>query len=273
MLTSNQTFFEIIEKPRISNLKCLVLDYDGTLTTLRKGWDVILSDYARKKINPYNKECDSLESEILELTDHAGGTTPKQLMNRLIALIQKMNLRPQEEINTVEYYAKEYADHFQTMINDRLENFSSASESYVISHVRPMLDFISAQETHNYIVTGSCEIAVKDELAKLQMDHFFSRVYGASLEMEGNLKLDAISEIMDRHSLKPCEILIIGDGSTEMRAAKELNLPAIGIASDEHNGGLCEKKRQLLKGLGAHAIIADYSNFQSVWDWLHAEEA
>lgn len=273
MITSQDSYFEVLNKPAVSSIRCVVLDYDGTLTTLRKGWDVILTDYANRRINPYNKPCEGLDEAILHLTDHAGGTTPKQLMSRLVNLMKQMKLQPENEIQSIEYYAKEYADHFQEKIDERVKNFSTTSESYVIESVRPMLDFLSTRKTINYVVTGSCENAVKDELHKLQMINYFEDVYGATLEMEGNLKLNAMNEIMARHSVKPCEILIIGDGSTEIRAASELQLPAIGIASNEHDGGLCEKKRDLLKGLGANAIIADYSGFQNVWDWLHESES
>lgn len=273
MLTCEKSYFEVINKPQISSVRCVVLDYDGTLTTLRKGWDVILTDYANSKINPYNKPCEGLDQAILHLTDHAGGTTPKQLMARLVKIMRQKQLVPQDEIQSIEYYAREYAEHFQKMINERVENFASASESYVIDAVRPMLDFISAKETVNYIVTGSCETAVTNELSKLEMLNYFSGVYGATIEMEGNLKMNAIREIMYKHSVKPCEILIIGDGSTEMKAARDMELPAIGIASDEHEGGLCQKKRKLLKDLGAHAIIADYKGFQNVWEWLHENQS
>lgn len=269
MITSKTAYFEILRKPKVSEIKCIVLDYDGTLTTLRKGWDIILSDYARQKINPLGLESAGLEDEIRHLCAHAGGTTPKQLVSRLMAIMDKMNLIDKSEIKSIEFYAKDYADHFQVMIDERVKRFATESESYVIKAVRPMLDFISTKNTLNYIVTGSCEIAVKEELHKLEMMHHFERVYGASLEMDGNLKLDAMNEIMARHSLSPCEILVIGDGSTETRAAAELELPAIGIASDEHSGGLCAKKRDMLAELGAHAIIADYSGFQNVWNWLH----
>ncbi len=269
MINSKTAYFEILSKPKVSEIKCIVLDYDGTLTTLRKGWDLILTDYAREKINPNGLPCDGLDEEIRHLCAHAGGTTPKQLVSRLMAIMDKMNLIEKSEIKSVEFYAKDYADHFQEKIDDRVRRFATESESYVIKAVRPMLDFISSKNTMNYIVTGSCETAVKEELQKLDMIHHFERVYGASLEMDGNLKLDAMKEIMDRHQLTPCQILIVGDGSTETRAAAELQLPAIGIASDEHTGGFCSKKREMLADLGAHAIIADYTGFANVWEWLH----
>lgn len=269
MINSETAYFEILSKPKVSEIKCVVLDYDGTLTTLRKGWDLILTDYARGKINPNGLPCDALDDEIRHLCAHAGGTTPKQLVSRLIAIMDKMNLIDKSEIKSLEFYAKDYADHFQEKIDERVKHFAKESESYVITAVRPMLDFISSQKTLNYIVTGSCETAVKDELQKLEMLHHFEKVYGASLEMDGNLKLDAMNEIIARHRLSPCEVLIIGDGSTETRAATELKLPVIGIASDEHTGGLCSKKRDMLAELGAHAIISDYSGFANVWNWLH----
>ena len=259
--------FEVREKPEISQIKCVVLDYDGTLTTLRKGWDKILSAYAREKVNPGSLEkIPELEEKLLHLTDHAGGTTPKQLMSRLVAIIDHFGF---VKAAPIDFYAKEYADHFNEQINDRVSNFHIDGESYVINGVRPMLKFLDEKKTINYVVTGSCTHAVTDELNKLLLDNHFKRVYGASLETIGNLKEDAIREIMDRHSLNNHEVLIVGDGSTEIKAADTLNLPSIGIASDEHSGGLCQRKRSNLLDLGAHVIIHDYSDFDKLWDWLH----
>ena len=40
---------EILQTPQISTIKCVVLDYDGTLTTFRRGWERILYDFAKNK--------------------------------------------------------------------------------------------------------------------------------------------------------------------------------------------------------------------------------
>ena len=265
----NKSYLEIINKPQITSLKCIVLDYDGTLTTLRKGWDVILTDYTLSKANPENLYHPEIESKIKAFTDHAGGTTPKQLMSRLVALIEDLGMVDKSDIESVDFYAREYAAHFTEKINARLKDFSENREEFLIRNVREMLDFIKNKKTVNYVVTGSCEIAVSSELKQLEMFGLFEKVYGASLEMEGNLKLDAMNEILEKHRLDTSEVLVVGDGSTEMRAAKELGLPALGIASNEHTGGLCDIKREMLAETGAHAIVSDYSNFEEVWDWLH----
>ncbi len=269
-MDTTERLYEIAKKPQISQVKCVVLDYDGTLTTLRKGWDKILSKYARQKINPgSSKTIPELEKRIRHLTDHAGGTTPKQLMSRLLKLIEDFGFVPKKDIKSIDDYALEYSVIFQSAIDKRLENFHEHSESYVIHGVRPMLNFLRSQQTLNYVVTGSATNAVSNELVKLEMENHFIDVYGASLETVGNLKEDAIKEIMARHKLANSEILIIGDGSTEMRAAKRLELPTIGIASDEHKGGLCRYKREMLLDLGAHIIIPDYTDFITLWDTLH----
>ena len=74
---------------------------------------------------------------------------------------------------------------------------------------------------------------------------------------------------METHSLEKHETLIVGDGSTEIRTAVKMDLPSIGIASNEHEGGVCARKREMLLDLGAHVIIHDYENFEHLWDWLH----
>ena len=267
----NEKIFEISEKPIVSQIKCVVLDYDGTLTTLRRGWDVILNQYAQSTINPNScNPVSGLEGSIRHLCEHAGGTTPRQLMTRLVALIEEYKLVPKNRIKTIDEYALKYTHIFQKAIDLRLTNFDEESEQYVIQGVRPLLQFLNKQSTVNYVVTGSNAHAVSKELNKLSMKQFFTQIYGATLETTGNLKENAIKEIMTRHALKKSEILVIGDGSTEIRAAKTLGLPSIGIASDEHKGGLCPNKRRSLLALGAHVIIADYSSFPDLWEWLHS---
>jgi phosphoglycolate phosphatase-like HAD superfamily hydrolase len=270
-MNSKKLTFEVRSKPAISQIRCVVLDYDGTLTTLRRGWDKILSTYAREAINPGSAEVvPELEKSILYLTEHAGGTTPKQLMSRLVSLIEEFQFIPQEKIGSIDFYAREFSVIFQAAIDKRIENFHAEGESYVINGVRPLLEFLSGNKILNYVVTGSSKPAVSLELEKLEMMHHFIDVYGASLETIGNLKEDAIKEIMERHSLKASEILVIGDGSTEIRAAETFGLPSVGIASDEHTGGMCQGKRESLIKLGADVIIADYTHFEDLWAWLHS---
>lgn len=258
---------EYLEKPSVEKIKCVILDYDGTLTTFRKGWEFILYPYVRDRIdeNHLAESNPELEKDLQHFVAHAGGTNPRQLMKRLADLIEKYT----GESESVEFYINDYGSIFNSEIQARVDGFNENSESYVISGVRDLLNFLKNREILNYVVTGSCAEAVSDELQKLEMADFFIDVYGANIHTVGNHKHEAIVEIMKRHNLTKQEVLIVGDGSTEMRVGKDMNLPALGIASDEHNGGLCENKRELLIGLGAHVVIPDYDRFSEVWNWLH----
>ena len=258
---------EPLTKPKISKVRAVVLDYDGTLTTFRRGWELILYPYVKIALDPSGeKENDKvLEEDLVDFVKHAGGTSPRQLMERLQALIFKHTGAKE----SVDYYMSEYARVFNGELKKRVSSFNEDSESYVISGVRKLLAFLSEQKTENYVVTGSGTEEVCHELDVLKMSKFFHCVYGTNAESTGRHKVDSIQLILDEHDLRSDEVLIIGDGSTEARAAKELGLPFIGIASDEHNGGLCEKKRSLLKGIGSNAIISDYENFKDLWTWLH----
>ncbi|MCM8538085.1 MAG: HAD hydrolase-like protein [Lentisphaeraceae bacterium] len=258
---------EYIKKPKISKVRAIVLDYDGTLTTFRRGWELILYTYVKIALDPLGeKENDEvLEADLVDFVKHAGGTSPRQLMERLQALILKHTGTKE----SVDYYMSEYSRIFNGEIQKRVSSFNEDSESYVIAGVRELLAFLSEQKTENYVVTGSGTEEVSHELDVLQMSQFFHCVFGTDPLSTGRHKVDSIKSILDQHSLNKDEVLIIGDGSTEARAAKELNLAFIGIASDEHNGGLCEKKRNLLKGISSNAIISDYESFQELWAWLH----
>lgn len=258
---------EFLGKPRVEMIRCVILDYDGTLTTFRKGWEFILYPYVRDCIDKNHKpETNSqLEKDIQYFVAHAGGTNPRQLMKRLADLIEKYT----GQSESIEYYIKDYGAIFNGEIQKRVDGFNQDSEQYVISGVRELLDFLDKENVLNYVVTGSCDKAVNRELTKLDLSKYFLQVYGADSKTIGNHKEAAIEEIMRKHNLSQYEVLIVGDGSTEMRAAKKMNLPSLGIANDEHTGGVCPVKKEMLLDIGVHALVADYQNFEEVWNWFH----
>ena len=73
--------FEIVQKPQISQIKCVILDYDGTLTTFRRGWEKILYNYAFEKICEGKQFSTSkrtiLESDVNKFVNAAGGSSPR----------------------------------------------------------------------------------------------------------------------------------------------------------------------------------------------------
>ena len=258
---------EYLDKPEIDKIKCVILDYDGTLTSFRKGQEFILYPYARDCIDKNHRAETNpeLEKDLQYFVAHAGGTNPQQLMKRLADLIEKYTGKSE----SVDFYIKDYGAIFNGEIEKRVDGFDEDCEQYVISGVRELLDFLESKSVLNYVVTGSCDKAVSRELNKLEMSKYFEKVYGANVRTVGNHKQEAIKKIMADHQLKEGEVLIVGDGSTEMRAAQKLNLPSLGIASDEHNGGLCPVKKEMLLDIGVHVLIADYQNFEDVWTWFH----
>ncbi|NQZ58605.1 MAG: HAD family hydrolase [Lentisphaeraceae bacterium] len=265
---------EFIEKPQVSQIKCVILDYDGTLTTFRRGWEKVLYKYSYDtvcgQVKPDGQLKIRIEGDIQNFVSHAGGSSPQQVMNNLLEIINKFDLRPKNEIKILSEYVMEYVLVFKKAISERLEKSYIDSNRYLIRRTREMLNYLQAKDILCYVVTGSSKSDVENELRILGLDHHFLQVYGASVTTVGNHKEEAIQEICTRHQLKNCETLIVGDGSVEIRAAQTLGLMSIGIASDEHQGGLCSHKRQTLIEAGAHVIIADYEHFETLWSELHS---
>ena len=191
-------------------------------------------------------------------------------MNKMLELIHKFEIVPFNEIKSLDEYAVEYVAYFNEAVNKRLEKSYEDGDRYLIHGTREMLSYLKQENILCYVVTGSAKADVERELEILGLDHHFEQIYGASIDTEGNHKEEAIKEISERHSFKNCETLIVGDGSVEIRAANTLGIMSIGIASDEHEGGLCQRKRDALIEAGAEAIIADYENFAILWSQLHS---
>ena len=261
---------EVLQIPQISTLKCVVLDYDGTLTTFRRGWEKILHAFASAKICDHEDFAAGNKEAALDDIDyfvaHAGGSNPRQLMSRLIELAKKYLFSVEMDLQSC---AEEYVEVFHQAINKRLNKCYENGESYLIKGTRQMLDFLNQRQIQCYVVTGSAENDVRNELEILQLGHHFCDVYGATLNTSGRHKEEALADIISLHSYKKCEMLMVGDGSVEIEAACNFGLPSLGIASDEHNGGLCERKRRHLIDAGAQLIAADYQHFPQMWNTMH----
>jgi phosphoglycolate phosphatase-like HAD superfamily hydrolase len=140
-----------------------------------------------------------------------------------------------------------------------LEKAKKDPESFMVRGSMQFIDFLHNRGVKNYFVTG----AVVEE-GKGMFEEVVTLGYklGAGQQMEGLIgsswnhklpKVDIMKELAEKLGAKGDEILVLGDGRSEITAGKELGAYNIGRL-----GKGAERQREILLECGADIIIEDF---------------
>jgi phosphoglycolate phosphatase-like HAD superfamily hydrolase len=101
------------------------------------------------------------------------------------------------------------------------------------------------------------------------LGYFSGGVFGALDESEAHSKDRVIQELLDQNLLSagsPAdELLVVGDGTVEIREAASRGALALGVASDEvRRSGWNEHKVPRLVAAGADLLVADFQQAEAI---------
>ena len=266
------------EKPQI---KHAIFDHDGTISTLREGWELIMGPMMIKAIlgDKFLEADESLYQKVKarsdEFIDKTTGIQTLVQMKGLIELIREFGCVPEDKILDEFGYKLIYNDELLIMVNVREEKFLKGElslEDFTLKNAVPFLQKLHDAGVKLYLASGTDEADVKSEARVLGYDHLFEgRIYGAV----GDITKEAKKIVLDRilNSIGESAfgtIATFGDGPVEMRETKKRDGIAIGIASNElRRYGLNENKRTRLIKAGADIIVPDFSQIPQLLSLLN----
>ena len=266
------------EKPQI---KHAIFDHDGTISTLREGWELIMGPMMIKAIlgERFLDADESLYQRVKarsdEFIDKTTGIQTLVQMKGLIELIREFGCVAEEKILDEFGYKQIYNDELLVMVKVREEKFLKGElslDDFTLKNAVPFLEKLHDAGVKLYLASGTDEADVKSEAHALGYDHLFEgRIYGAV----GDIKKEAKKIVLDRilDSIGEAAfgtIATFGDGPVEMRETKKRDGIAIGIASNElRRYGLNEKKRTRLIKAGADIIVPDFSQIPQLLSLLN----
>lgn len=250
-----------------------VLDFDGTLSLVREGWQAIMIPYFADELyaTPGGgartwEEMEGLAREFIFL--HTG----KQTIYQCIALkeeVEKLGgtaLDPQD-------YKDEYHRRLLERIDGRLKGLADGSidpETLTVPGTYGFLEMLGAHGVMLFLASGTDEAYVLKEAALIGVTRYFEgRIYGAQRAYQSFSKKMVIDRIMRENNLHGRELLGFGDGYVEIENVKSVGGLAIGVATNESGRcGIDAWKRERLIRAGADAIIPDYSNLAAIENYL-----
>lgn len=263
----------------MGNIKHVVFDHDGTISTQREGWEKIMEPVMIKAIlgdhyaTADKTLYDNVRSRVLDFIDKSTGIQTIVQMEGLVKMVDEFNLVPKGTILDKFGYKEIYNDGLMEMVNERMDKLNSGELTVPDFTMKGAVKFLSALKEKGmriYLASGTDKADVINEAKSLGYDDLFDGgIYGSVGDISKYSKKMVIEDIIKKNNLKGNELLVIGDGPVEIKECRKANGIAVGIASDEvRRYGLNQDKRIRLIKSGAQIIIPDFSQADKLMNLL-----
>ncbi|RKN79229.1 HAD family hydrolase [Paenibacillus ginsengarvi] len=257
-----------------TRIKAVLFDFDGTLSTLRAGWEETMAPMMKVAIAgsaPLTPEQSAeLDREIAAYIDQSTGIQTIFQMRWLAEQVAGKGWNP-EVLGEWEYKA-EYNRRLLESVNARIERLRAGSLSasdYLMKGSVPFLEELRTRGIEMFVASGTDHPDVVNEAEVLGVRHYFQDIAGAPVGRADCSKEKVIADLLEEKGFRGDELAVIGDGKVEIRLARERGALALGIASDENRReGINPVKRERLLAAGAHHIAGDFLNKGEWLEWL-----
>nr|MBA2479207.1 HAD family hydrolase [Planctomycetota bacterium] len=249
-------------------LRHAIFDHDGTLSTLRQGWERIMEPMMVRAI--LGERIDHADERLLaRATDEVRGfidrTTGIQTlvqMQGLVELVQRFGCVPADRVLDHVGYKALYNQALMEMVRERTDRLASgelASDDFQIKNARALLERLHAAGVVLHLASGTDQGDLASEAQAMGYAHLFTGgIHGAV----GDVNVEAKREVMDRILREHAgqAFAVFGDGPVEIREGRRRDAVCVGVASDElRRFGVDQPKRRRLIRAGADIIVGDYS--------------
>ncbi|MBN2309461.1 MAG: HAD hydrolase-like protein [Candidatus Hydrogenedentes bacterium] len=256
------TQIEIVNEVERGRFKHALFDFDGTVSLLREGWQLVMGPLMVELICGDTAATPEIEEEVREYIEDSTGIQTILQMEHLVELVKKYGKVPADRVLDAQGYKDIYNARLMVRVNERIQRLESGALSPEEVTLKGALGFLERLSRHDlgmYIFSGTDRDDVRNEARLVGAAPYFTEIWGALRTFKEYNKEMVIKDIMREHQLQGGEVLIVGDGPVEIRNAKENGCVSIGVASNEIEGyGWNEEKRERLIKAGADIMIPDF---------------
>lgn len=254
-------------------IKHAVFDNDGTISTLRQGWEQIMAPVMVRAVlgDKYETADETLyhkaRTRIADYIDSSTGMQTIIQMEALVEMVKEFGIVRADKILDKLGYKKIYNNALMELVNRRIEKFKSGEldiNDYTIKGALEFLEALKKRGIKLYLASGTDRHDVIAECEALGYAELFDGgIYGSVGDVTKYSKKMVIEKIMAENNLQGSELVVFGDGPVEIRECRKRDGIAVGIASDEiRRHGLSAEKRTRLIKAGAHVIVPDFSQHE-----------
>jgi len=263
-------------------IKHAVFDNDGTISTLRQGWEQIMAPVMIKAIlgEKYETADETLyhkvRNRVLDYIDKSTGIQTILQMEALVEMVKEFGVVPPEKVLDKFGYKQIYNEALMEVVNQRIAKLKRGELDVSDYTIKGALAFVKAlrqQGIKLYLASGTDHQDVLAESTALGYAELFEGgIYGAVGDIAKYSKKMVIERIMTENNLQGPELAVFGDGPVEIRECRKRDGIAVGVATDEiRRHGLNIEKRTRLVNAGAQIIIPDFAQHKQLTQLLFFE--
>ncbi len=266
---------------RRGQIKHAIFDHDGTISTLRQGWEPIMLDVMIRAIlgedwqSAPTAEYNRVVERSREFIDQTTGIQTVLQMEGLVQMVREFgHVQPDKVLDKWGYKAI-YNEMLLEMVNERLARLDAGElglDDFTVKGAVEFLHELKRRGLHCYLASGTDLEDVVREARRLGYADVFEAqggIYGSVGDIEKFSKKKLVEQIIREHGLQGPQLCAFGDGPVEIREVKKVGGIAVGIASDEvQRFGLNLTKRARLIKAGADIIIGDYTQQKQLLEYL-----
>ena len=223
-------------------IKYAVFDHDGTLSTLREGWEQIMHSMMVQAVlgTRYDHADQSLLRKVADSVRHVIDVTTGMptlvQMRELVQLIRQFGFVPHREVLDEQAYWLDYSNQLSKMVHQRvckLERGELAPEDFQIKNAVGFLRALRERGIEIFLASGTDKANVIAEATVLGYASLFEgRIFGAHATEQTDAKKIVLDQIIERHGACGAEIATFGDGPAEIRETRRRGGISVGVASD-----------------------------------------
>jgi len=270
------TEIEIIARPDRLTPDLVIFDHDGTISTLRLGWERIMESMMLRCIFGEAEPAFSVAAKervseaVRGLIARTTGVQTLIQMKALARLVADFGYVPSFEILSPLEYKTIYNRELVAMVEARAERLRQGKldvGDLTIKGAVPFLERLHKAGMTLCLASGTDQDDVRREAGLLGYAGLFSGgIHGSVGDIDRDPKRVVMEKLLGqadsgRFSLKSdVRCAVFGDGPVELREAKRAGSSAIGLCSDEkirHGTNLRKRSRLILAG--ADLLIPDFS--------------
>ncbi len=252
------------------NIEHCIFDHDGTLSTLREGWEKIMepmmvravlgSRYAVADTLLFNRTTE----EVRAFIDRTTGVQTLVQMKGLVELVKRAGFTEESEILDEHGYKRIYNEQLMKLVRQRLKKLRSGELEpldFQIKNATLLLRELHKRDIKLYLASGTDEADLIAEAEAMGYADFFEgRMFGAVGDIRVEAKRIVLERLITENGLACHQFATFGDGPVEIRETRKRGGFSIGVASDElRRFGLNLAKRSRLIRAGSNLIVPDYS--------------
>jgi sugar/nucleoside kinase (ribokinase family)/phosphoglycolate phosphatase-like HAD superfamily hydrolase len=276
----NDTEIELVDAgpSSPSRIAEAIFDHDGTVSTLREGWQEVMEPVMLRSILGGRSEQVAGETrrrvaaQVREYIERTTGVQTLVQMRGLVEIVREFGLVPEEQILDEQGYKRVYNEALMRRIEERSAKVRRGElgvEDFTLKNAVGFLRRLYGAGVRLYLASGTDQADVEREAQLLGYAELFEgRIYGAIGDLHHEPKRAVLDRILqDREA--DGGFAVFGDGPVEIQEARKRGGLAVGVASDElRRFGLNPSKRGRLIEAGAHLVIPDFSQADALLEWL-----